>query len=144
MQHPQECFGREYDVHCHIQFHLAQTDEQQYCDTLLDGWIMSKCPRAIQELKALTATLSEPMKKNVYFSKTIDISYLDYFLSGQIGYIVVKNDLTEHRNDDLRNTQISSSSGKNPSSRGNQDTSSGNALAFYSQQSSPKLDSSSA
>ncbi|GJV26267.1 hypothetical protein Tco_1378962 [Tanacetum coccineum] len=48
--HPQDCFGREYNVHCHIQFHLAQTDEQQYCDILLDGWKMSQCPRAIQEL----------------------------------------------------------------------------------------------
>ncbi|GJS87592.1 hypothetical protein Tco_0770228 [Tanacetum coccineum] len=71
--HLHDCFGREYYVHWHIQFHLAQTDEQQYCDTLLYGWIMSQCPRAIQELKALTATLSEPMKKNVYFSKTIDL-----------------------------------------------------------------------
>ncbi|GKA48619.1 ribonuclease H-like domain-containing protein [Tanacetum coccineum] len=74
--HPQDCFGREYNVHCHIQFHLAQTDEQQYCDTLPDGWIMSQCPRAIQELKALTTTLSKPMKKNVYISKTIDLKVL--------------------------------------------------------------------
>ncbi|GJR02916.1 hypothetical protein Tco_0525900 [Tanacetum coccineum] len=50
----QDCLEGEYYVHCHIQFHLAQTNEQQYCDTLLDGWIMSQCPRAIQELKALT------------------------------------------------------------------------------------------
>ncbi|GKE86147.1 tRNA (guanine(37)-N1)-methyltransferase 2-like protein isoform X1, partial [Tanacetum coccineum] len=74
--HPQDCFGREYNVHCHIQFHLAQTNEQQYCDILLDGWIMSQCPRAIQELKALTTTLSEPMKKNVYISKTIDLKVI--------------------------------------------------------------------